>query len=50
MRHALLPLEVLTLEGYRFDFAVNATHVDPEVNTRLEMASLNAWLKDMVEF
>ena len=43
----LPPLEVLKLEGYRFDFAVDGTHVEPAVNTRLEMANLNAWLKHM---
>lgn len=43
----LPPLEVLKLEGYRFDFAVGGTHVTPEVNTPLEMANLNAWLEHM---
>jgi hypothetical protein len=43
----LPPLEVLKLEGYRFDFAVDGTHIDPEVNMPLEMANLNAWLKHM---
>lgn len=43
----LPPLEVLKLEGYRFDFAVNGTHVDSEVNMPLEMANLNAWIKHM---
>jgi len=43
----LPPLEVLKLEGYRFDFAVDGTHVDPEVNMPLEMANLKAWLKHM---
>jgi hypothetical protein len=43
----LPPLEVLKLEGYRFDFAVDGTHVDPGINMPLEMANLNAWLKHM---
>lgn len=43
----LPPLEVLRLEGYRFDFAINGTHVEPEVNMPLEMANLKAWLEHM---
>ena len=43
----LPPLEVLKIEGYRFDFAVDGTHVDPEVNMPLEMANLNMWLRQM---
>ena len=44
---ALPALEVLKLEGYRFDFAIDGTHVDTEVNTPVELANLNAWLKHM---
>jgi hypothetical protein len=43
----LPPLEVLRLEGYRFDFEFNGTYADPGVNKPLEMANLNAWLEHM---
>ena len=43
----LPPLEVLKIEGYRFDFAINSAHVDTEANTPLEMANFHAWLEHM---
>lgn len=43
----LPPLEVLKIEGYRFDFAVNGTPAESQVNMPIEMANLKAWLKHM---